>query len=122
MPTEYDFYQSIDSANLLTTLITQASLSSTLQSITCTGVGPSMIVAIIFTTALSTSDQTTLNTIMANYNSTEITKNAHMISSISTAIQTQSNLITLLTIKVGQVIPGLSYDQLTNIMTVLGLS
>lgn len=122
MATEYDFNQQIDSINLLTTLITQAALSSTLQSVTCTGVGPSMIVAVVFTTALSSGDQTTLNGIMSSYSSTEGAKNTHMISSISTAIQTQSNLITLLTIKVGQVIPGLSYDQLVNIMTVLGLT
>lgn len=121
--TVYNYTEEVDDVTLLTLNINNAGLtSSILQSITTVGSGPTMSVALSFAGDLSVSDQTTLNNVMSSYTNIATATMNHMISTITTAVQTQSNLITLLTAKVTMSIPGLSYEQLLQIMTLLNLS
>lgn len=121
-PTTYNFTQEVDDTGLLTNSINTSALSTSLSSITTVGSGSSMLVAINFADVLSSPDQATLTTLMNNYSNIASATITHMISSISTSVQTSSNLITLLTAKVTQTLPTLSYEQLSAIMTLLNLS
>jgi hypothetical protein len=118
----YQFTQQIDDTVLLTTTINNAGLSTPLDHITTVGSGATMNVCIAFKDVLSDADSATLTNLMANYTNTPSATIASMISKISTAIQTQSNLMIVLNAKVNATLPNLSYEQLQQIMTLLGIS
>lgn len=122
-PTQYLFTQEVDSSVALTNTIAAAALSTPLSYINTSGSGPTMQVCLMFSDALSSGDQSTLTTLMANYvNPTAANPMPYMISSITTAIQNPTNLNTVLTAKVIMTLPTLSPIQLQVIMTLLGLS
>lgn len=121
-PTEYDFNQEVYSITFLTSKITAAGLSTALQGIVVTGSMPYEIIAITFVDVLSAGDVINLNTMMSSYQAVAVAAINHAVSVIGTSIQTEANLIKLLTTKVTQTLPTLSYDQLSQAMTVLSLT
>jgi hypothetical protein len=120
--TGYNFTQQIDDTVLLTNVINSANLSISLDHITTVGSGLTMNVCIVFTDILSDNDIIILNNLMINYTNISIATMISMISKISTAIQTPSNLMIILTAKVNLTLPSLSYEQLQLIMTLLNIS
>lgn len=122
IPTTYNFNQEVYSIPLLTSTINSNNLSIPILCITVTGSMPYENIAITFTDILSEDDVNNLNTLMISYPTTASTAINHAVSVVGTAIQTQSNLIILLTAKVTQTLPTLSYDQLKQAMILLGLS
>lgn len=65
--TEYDFVQQVDYTDLLTNNIRQSSISTSLDHIDTSGLGPTMAVTVWFKDVLSTPDETTLDSIMSSY-------------------------------------------------------
>lgn len=120
--TGYNFTQQVNDTVALTNTIVQAALSIPLDHITTIGTGASMSICVVFVDVLPDADVSTLTTLMANYTNVAPATIASMISRISTAIQTPSNLNILLVAKVNSTLPQLSYEQLQQIMTLLGLS
>ena len=66
-PTQYNFTQQVDYPNVLVASIQVSSIVTALVNIETTGSGSTMSVTILFKDALSSDDQTTLNSILSAY-------------------------------------------------------
>lgn len=119
--TAYTFTQQVDDTIMLTTTLNQAGISVPLLFVNTNGVGSEMIVTVVYADALPVNDLSLLNNSMAMYTNISPQVLANMIASITVALQNPSNAVTLLTTKILMLLPTLSYQQLKQIMTVLGL-
>lgn len=119
--TSYNFTQQVGYPSLLQTQIQASSISTALDHIETDGSGSGMLVMVWFVSALSSADQTTLNSIMAAY-ADPSGNAASMIANITASIATDANLILLLRTRVAQVLPTLNIAQLQAVCTLLGIS
>lgn len=120
--TEYTFTQQVIYLDIFLKAVNTLGLSTPLDHIDTLGTGPTMSLFIYFTGPLSSGDLTTLTNFVSSYVDISQTRITAMISNLSTAVQTQSNLMTLLTAKVQATLPTLSIAQLEAACTLLGIT
>lgn len=86
--TEYTFTKEIDHTDVLADSIQQSAISTALDHIDTVGDGPTMEISIYFKDALSGADQTTLSSLVQNYQDSEPAPNNQPIIPVMTQYET----------------------------------
>lgn len=116
--TSYLFIQQINYPLLLQMNIINGGLP--VHHIDTTGSGPTMEVLIWFSLPLSAGEQVMLSNLIAGFSGPADT--SALVSSVTSALQNDAKLITLLRARVIGIVSGLSYMELQGICTILGIN